>query len=214
MSVANKSAINRRANKFETTPKIGGYNPSISAQQRIQPSSQSQFQQTQQQQPQPGIPQGPPGLTLQQVIAVIDKRLINLEKNVNQINERQDEMEKQTQQTPYQEMQMPEQQIASNQLNDILEEYNSRFELLTEEINELKNVVMKLQSYTMDVNRMLIEERTTKQEEDKNTIHYNISLQQQQQDIETQTDSEKITSIELNNNEELFTVSASAINDN
>ena len=38
-------------------------------------------------------------------------------------------------------------------------EYDSRFNLLVTEINQLKDIVMKLQSYTMDVNKTLLEER-------------------------------------------------------
>jgi hypothetical protein len=44
-------------------------------------------------------------------------------------------------------------------LNQILEEYNNRFVLLAEEIGQMKDALMKLQTYTMDVNKMLLEER-------------------------------------------------------
>jgi hypothetical protein len=40
-----------------------------------------------------------------------------------------------------------------------LDEFNARHELLANEIGSLKNVVMSLQSYTMDVNKMLLQER-------------------------------------------------------
>jgi hypothetical protein len=149
MSAANNSAKKRRATNFES-PKIGGgggggsgnYNPNAFSTQ--QP------------------PQQPPqqGLTLPQVIAVIDKRLTNLEKNVNEINEKQE----QQQQTPYSYQQpeledlQPEPQPPQQFMNEYIEEYNSRFEILTEEIADLKNVVMKLQTYTMELNRALVEE--------------------------------------------------------
>jgi len=38
-------------------------------------------------------------------------------------------------------------------------EYDSRFDLLVTEINQMKDILMKLQSYTMDVNKTLLEER-------------------------------------------------------
>ena len=37
--------------------------------------------------------------------------------------------------------------------------FDRRFELLAEEINNLKDLLLKLQSYTMDVNKTLMEER-------------------------------------------------------
>lgn len=48
--------------------------------------------------------------------------------------------------------------VPSN-LTDILDEYNARFDILAEEIANLKNIVLSLQSYTMDVNKTLMEER-------------------------------------------------------
>lgn len=96
-------------------------------------------------QPQENItPQQPSGLTLQQVISLIDSRLVKLEKFMN---ERQE-----TNTTN---------NIDSNENipSNIMEEFQQRFLLLAEEINLLKDTVLKLQSYTMDVNRTLLEER-------------------------------------------------------
>ena len=42
---------------------------------------------------------------------------------------------------------------------EILKEYDTRFTMLVSEINDLKDIVMKLQTYTMDVNKTLLEER-------------------------------------------------------
>lgn len=80
-------------------------------------------------------------MTLQQVITTIDKRLTQLETiaaNTNNNNSSNNE---------------------SNDLPIVVDEFNSRFELIVTEINSLKDVVMKLQSYTMDVNKMLVDER-------------------------------------------------------
>lgn len=44
-------------------------------------------------------------------------------------------------------------------LQNIIEEYNMRFDIIAEEISVLKDTVLKLQTYTMDVNKMLLNER-------------------------------------------------------
>jgi hypothetical protein len=92
----------------------------------------------QQQQPQPA------GLTLPQVISLVDKRLLALETTVKGIKES----------SPADETA----QIPSN-ITEVLDEFNGRFDQLAEEMAELKNIVLSLQSYTMDVNKMLLEER-------------------------------------------------------
>lgn len=78
------------------------------------------------------------GLTLQQVIALIDKRLINLE--TAEVNE-----------------------IDATELEDMTEEYENRFDILAQEISELKQTVLSLQTYTMEVNKMLFDEKMAKQ---------------------------------------------------
>jgi hypothetical protein len=40
-------------------------------------------------------------------------------------------------------------------------EFDEKFEVLANEIADLKDIVLKLQSYTMEVNKMLMEERIT-----------------------------------------------------
>jgi hypothetical protein len=82
----------------------------------------------------------PQGLTLPQVISLVDKRLLTLESTVKSSS---------TDETT---------QIPSN-ITDVLDEFNGRFDQLAEEMTELKNIVLSLQSYTMDVNKMLLEER-------------------------------------------------------
>ena len=90
----------------------------------------------------------PSGLTLPQVIAVVDKRLLVLESSVKQLLEAPRD---QTSANPGVE-------IPSN-ITEVLDEFNSRFETMAVEIENLKNIVLSLQSYTMDVNKMLLEER-------------------------------------------------------
>lgn len=41
--------------------------------------------------------------------------------------------------------------------DEILQEFNGRFEMLAHEINDMKNLVLNLQKYTMEVNRRLLE---------------------------------------------------------
>jgi hypothetical protein len=89
----------------------------------------------QQQQPQQ---QQAGGLTLQQVIALIDKRLTNLE--TVEVNEND-----------------------TTELEDMTEEYENRFDILAQEISELKQTVLSLQTYTMEVNKMLFDEKMAKQ---------------------------------------------------
>jgi len=109
----------------------------------------------------PEIPPPPPtqqsvgqgqGLTLPQVISLVDARLIKLEKFVKESKELS-----QNQPQINQPLQVPV-QVPQFDIS-IIEEFNSRFDLLAQELMDLKNVVLKLQSYTMDVNKMLLEER-------------------------------------------------------
>jgi len=74
------------------------------------------------------------GLTLQQVISIIDTRLTKLEQA------------------------KPASTGPSLDIS-IVEEFNSRFEILAEEIANLKNVVLSLQAYTMEINKTLVDER-------------------------------------------------------
>jgi len=99
-------------------------------------------------------PQPSQGLTLPQVIALIDTRLIKLEKFMNE-KEQNQSVGSVSINTPFNEN---KESIPSN-IVDILEEYQQRFLLLADEINLLKDTVLKLQTYTMDVNKTLLEER-------------------------------------------------------
>lgn len=101
------------------------------------------------------------GLTLPQVISLVDTRLIRLEQFMK------DTQENNTTYKPVVEFKDSSSNIISAEsdpdqltdLNEILEEYNNRFVLLAEEMAQLKDTIMKLQTYTMDVNKMLLEER-------------------------------------------------------
>ena len=90
------------------------------------------------------------GLTLPQVISLVDKRLVTLETFMTETQNRS--------------VDIPVQSTTVNSStetpsSEVLNEYNHRFELLAEEIANLKHIVLSLQSYTMEVNKMLVEER-------------------------------------------------------
>jgi hypothetical protein len=84
------------------------------------------------------------GLTLQQVISTFDKRITELETNLKSAQ-------------PNMNNTLDAMQI--DNLPSIIQEFNSRFEMIAEEISSIKDVLMKLQSFTMEVNKSLYDER-------------------------------------------------------
>jgi len=93
------------------------------------------------------VPPKPSGLTLPQVITVIDNRLIVLETFMKESKSG---------------LSSEDNGSGSGSVsfsNDFMNEIQSRYEILAQEIGELKDIVLKLQSYTMDVNKTLLEER-------------------------------------------------------
>ena len=134
MSQANSAARKRRA---------GG--ASMDSQSPAQPAQR------------PGQTQAPSGLTLPQVIAVVDARLIKLETFMKDTQQSAGKTQTQMQSTP-----MPANVNSYNAVEKIdTSEFDEKFEVLANEIADLKDIVLKLQSYTMEVNKMLMEERIT-----------------------------------------------------
>ena len=144
MSQSNAAAIRRRTNiQQPPTPNISN---NIQQQQQTQQQQQS-------------------GLTLPQVIALVDKRLILLETFMKDTKESSVKKENITM-TPTMPMTSNVNSMESEtpfvtdiELNTVIDEFNNRFEILATEINEMKDILLKLQSYTMDVNKMLLNER-------------------------------------------------------
>jgi len=102
------------------------------------------------------------GLTLQQVIALVDIRLTKLEKFAKDTQENGLAVGGAPKSALKFEKSSGEEVSAEGgltDLNEVLDDFNNRFMMLATEISQLKDVVMKLQSYTMDVNKMLLEER-------------------------------------------------------
>ena len=77
------------------------------------------------------------GQTIQQFISTLDKRVVSLEESIN--NTIKDTSEP--------------------TVTDIIDEFNSRFEMFATELADIKDAMLKLQTYTMDVNKMLLDER-------------------------------------------------------
>lgn len=133
MSTALASARRRRAG------------PEPVANNTRQTAPQPQFPGTQQQQPgQQGQPNMGVGLTLPQVIAVVDQRLITLETFMqSQKSTENPELDNSN----------------SEDFRALVEEYNSRFDIIADEIASMKDIILKLQSFTMEVNKKLVDER-------------------------------------------------------
>ena len=105
------------------------------------------------------LPQAPKGgLTLPQVISLVDKRLVTLETFMKESQSSQSNGTKTSSVSAESASATSASEEAVNQLAD---EFDSKFSMLAQELAELKDVVLKLQSYTMEVNKTLYEERIT-----------------------------------------------------
>ena len=74
------------------------------------------------------------GLTMQQVISTFNTRITKLEKNIDD-------------------------KPINNDMQVSSDEIDTRFQILVNEIQELKDMVLKVQSFTMEVNKTLFNER-------------------------------------------------------
>ena len=104
---------------------------------RVNPQQQQPIQSKPVDKPTPQSPSNNKQMTIQQVITTMDQRLKQVET-------------------------MMQNNATNNNTNDlslIVDEFNSRFELIVTEMNSLKDIVMKLQTYTMSVNKALYDER-------------------------------------------------------
>jgi enamine deaminase RidA (YjgF/YER057c/UK114 family) len=124
-----------------------------------EPVSNNNFGNNRQTTPQPSFPTGGPqqqqqpnmsaGLTLTQVISVVDRRLINLETF----------MREQKEQAQTSAAAAGSADAVPAQVNEVLEEFNARFDIIADELASMKDMLLKLQSFTMEVNKTLMEER-------------------------------------------------------
>ena len=111
------------------------------------------------------------GMQLTQILGVIDSRLKVLENKKTDI--------------PVSDT---EQKLVSP---DMVQEYEARFQMLATEINDIKDILLKLQSFTMEVNKTLFEERSKispetdiEQQDEKSTFD---SLMETIQETETES---------------------------
>jgi hypothetical protein len=86
------------------------------------------------------------GLTLPQVISLVDKRLTTLETFMRESLVETTAAE-------------PNNKASEDALNALADDINSKFVMLAGEVENLKDIVLKLQCYTMEVNKTLYDER-------------------------------------------------------
>ena len=141
MNNSNAAAKKRRAGIAPTTPPVPG-SPAV-----------------------PGAPSV--GMTLPQVIAVIDQRLITLE---GFMKDAQGGDMPVAGEEGFVEGQETGIVMDSKEFNDFVDEINSRFQIMAEEMNTLKDNLLKLQGYTMDVNKVLLHEITKSEDGEMPTI--------------------------------------------
>lgn len=134
MSASNAAAVRRRVGSQNNPPIPGGSSMTSSA---STPNNAS-------------VSTKQTGMTLQEVISHFNKKIQGLEETVSKISPTTTMNGSSTSGTP-----TPD----SGELNVIFSEFNDRFELFAQEIALMKEQLLKLQTYTMDVNKVLYEER-------------------------------------------------------
>jgi hypothetical protein len=134
MSASNAAAVRRRVGNQNNPPAPGG--ASIASSTPTPNNSTASTKQT--------------GMTLQEVISHFNKKIQGLEESVSKISPTTTTNGSSTSGTS-----TPD----SGELNVIFSEFNDRFELFAQEIALMKEQLLKLQTYTMDVNKVLYEER-------------------------------------------------------
>ena len=145
---ATSSAKRRRAAPFLSSPT---FQPNFAAEQ-ARPQVQPQ-QSNAQINPNPEQKM----LTLQQVISLVDSRITNLEKNIIEIKSEPRDVNNVNTSSDLEESDIKP--LVETITFEFLSEFNERYEILAAEILELKNIVISLQSYTMNVNKVLLEDR-------------------------------------------------------
>lgn len=91
------------------------------------------------------------GLTLPQVISLVDKRLTTLEAFMRETQNQSPVVERSAATTTSED--------TESAINSLADEINTKFVMLAGEVENLKDIVLKLQAYTMEVNKTLYEER-------------------------------------------------------
>ena len=161
MSASNAAAVRRRVGSQNNPPIPGGASttPSTSTQNNA------------------SVPTKQTGMTLQEVISHFNKKIQSLEETVSKISPTTSDSSTSGTPTPN-----------SDELNVIFREFNDRFELFAQEIALMKEQLLKLQTYTMDVNKVLYEERVRvlSNNQGENTLSSN-DLETIAEDVDAQT---------------------------
>lgn len=161
MSASNAAAVRRRVGSQNNPPIPGGASttPSTSTQNNASVSTKQT------------------GMTLQEVISHFNKKIQSLEETVSKISPTTSDSSTSGTPTPN-----------SDELNVIFREFNDRFELFAQEIALMKDQLLKLQTYTMDVNKVLYEERVRvlSNNQGENTLSSN-DLETIAEDVDAQT---------------------------
>jgi hypothetical protein len=160
-------------------------------------------------------PQKP--MSLQQVISVFDKRLLHIESIIAKEQQIISGNAVPVEQPSINNEQV--QEMIQHYLHPHISEFDHRYQMLATEIANLKQIVLKLQAYTLDVNKSLIEERiqilsdmkanVVIQPEDTLQLKEDIKdLEESVQEDESNENNQENITFTLNNNndikEELF----------
>jgi|TARA_B110000967_G_C18889209_1_gene566143 hypothetical protein len=124
--------------------------------------------------PQTTIQPNPKGMTLSQYMTLLDKRLKTLEDNTPAIDN-----------------------VNSVFAPQVMDEFNSRFEILATELGELKDALLKLQTFTMDVNKSLHDERIHILSDMGNQSHVNPTIITENVDESTNVNMDESTSVNI-----------------
>lgn len=131
--------------------------PQPGARQQIPPQ-----QQPQQRTPMPETVDSQPNMqrpmSLQQVISVFDKRLLHIEGHIIKNGSANNQTEKVDSSSITKDMDSLKESIRKN-LDGQFSEFDHRYQLLANEISNLKQIVLKLQSYSLEINKSLMDER-------------------------------------------------------
>ena len=175
MSAATTAAKRRRAGNIVSTPLFKPTsapiensvqrrtNISQSVQQQQQQQQQQRQQQQQQQQPQTHNTTNITGpnmqrpMSLQQVISVFDKRLLHIEGHILKNGSISHQPTTNSSEIT-QDIESLKVNIREN-LDGQFSEFDHRYQVLASEISNLKQIVLKLQGYSLEINKSLLEER-------------------------------------------------------
>ena len=98
-------------------------------------------------------------MSLQQVISVFDKRLLHIEGHILKNGGLNNEPRQLDNSVVTKDMESLKESIREN-LDGQFSEFDHRYQLLANEIANLKQIVLKLQSYSLEINKSLMDERS------------------------------------------------------